>query len=158
MFGSTNSTVWETMAASPLFSSSAEFFFLGGGKKNQQKNKLMAEVTCLNTSAWVGEKKYVKSFYKEIKKWNAWIKCDIFTPAKNLNVRKQHEATCCELIAVLLPFVPKTWHFWALRGKADLRNRQFLGVGELFITSPKSKRRRTGGDMQAGNINLFCCF
>ena len=69
----------------------------------------MANDDCLNSSACVKKTKCQKLFlfFKRLK-LNAYIKCDTSAPAKNLNVRKQKYSIWCDVIAVLLPFVPKT--------------------------------------------------
>lgn len=86
-------------------------------------------------------------------------KCYFYSCQKNLNVRKQKDSIWCEVIAVLLPFVPKTWHFWAWEEK-QIRGTDSFWVWEhlVFITPTNLRWRRIGGDMKAGSINLFAAF
>ncbi len=87
------------------------------------------------------------------------MKCDIFALAKNPNVRKQKDSIWCDVIAVLLPFVPKTWHFWAWEEK-QIRGTDSFWVWEhlVFITATNLRWRRFGGDIKAGSINLYTAF
>lgn len=155
LFGSTkrHGVGNDTLLSSIFFLAIYHFSF-----KKKSAAKFMAKVTCLKSRAWVEKNKMSKAF-KTGKKWNAWIKCDIFAPAKNLNVRKQKDSIWCDVIAVLLPFVPKTWHFWAWEEK-QIRGADSFWVWErlVFISLTNLRWWRFGGDIKAGSTNLYPVF
>lgn len=82
-----------------------------------------------------------------------------FCSCQESKCQKAKDSTRRGVIAVLLPFFPKAWHFWAWEEKQS-RGTDSLWVWEhlVFITQTNLRWRRFGGDIKAGSINLYTAF
>lgn len=97
---------------------------------------------------------------KKGKKWKAWIKCDIFAPAKSLNVRrlKRLNTAWCYCCSAAIRSLNTT--FLGRRGKADSRDGDGFWVWErsVFITPTKFKVAEVWGRHRGRAHKSLYCF